>query len=194
MVVAGGGEADVVIVSSLSSTSTTSSSLSLLSRSPHRLLSRDNIAAAVIIPSAGLCRFRCHRPHPPSSLRTPRTRPFACCHLPTPRRSRCCRPPHLDHLLLAVIVVTIAPPPAFARQHCHRRHNCLCGSLPISSSLPPSAVLPENSSNPRFRLPHKRCQTTGDGRGRSIGGRRGWRRGNGIHFGGWGESEECRRR
>ncbi len=40
----------------------------------------------------------------------------------------------------------------------------------------------------------KRRQTTGEttgdtSRGRTICGRAGWRRGNGIHFGRWGESE-----
>jgi hypothetical protein len=110
---------DVIVISSLLSTSTTSSLPLSLSRSPHRLLSQDNIAAAIIIASAGLRQFCHHCPHPPSSLRTPRTRPFACRHLLTPRRSRCC------HLLLAVIVVTIAPPPSLARQHCSRRHHCL---------------------------------------------------------------------
>jgi len=73
------------------------------------------------------------------------------------RRDRCRRHlvvvVHLHHLLLAVIVVAIAPLPALARQHCHRCHNCLCGSLPISSSPPSSAVLLEDSLNPPFCLP-----------------------------------------
>ena len=97
--------------------------------------------------------------------------------------------------------------------HSHHLESPLCHAPP--SHLPSSPLLRQQradantltSSSPRQRATapppppfdkilsiDKRRQTTGDGRGRSIGGRGGWRRGNGIHFGGWGQSEEWRRR
>ena len=107
------------------------------------LLPHPTIASAPsAIASAGLRRFRRHRPNPPSSLMTHRTHPFACHHLPTQQRSRHCCPPHLHHLLLAVIFVAIAPPPAFARQHCRRRHHCLL-------LLPPPTLIALSTA--RFR-------------------------------------------
>jgi hypothetical protein len=93
--------------------------------------------------------------------------------------------------------------------HIHHLESPLCLAPP--SQLPPNVdcrVLPPlrqqradantlTSSSPRQRATapppppfnkilsiDKRRQTTGDGRGRSIGGRGGWRRGNGIHLAG----------
>ena len=74
-------------------------------------------------------------------------------------------------------------------QQQHANANTLTSSSPRQhATAPPTPPLDKILSI------DKRRQTTGDGRGRSIGRRGGLWRGNGIHFGGWGESEEWRRR
>jgi hypothetical protein len=88
-------------------------------------------------------------------------------------------PPPTSHLMLIV-----ASSPILRQQR--------AGDNTLTSSLPHQrATAPPPPPFDKILSIEKRRQTTGDGRGRSIGGRGGWRRGNGIHFGGWGESEEC---
>ena len=87
-----------------------------------------------------------------------------------------------SHLML---IVTSSP----LLQQQHADANTLTSSSPRQR-----ATAPPPPPFDKIISIDKRRQTTGDGRGRPIGGRGGWRRGNGIHFGGWGESEEWQRR
>ena len=92
------------------------------------------------------------------------------------------RPPPTSHLMLIV-----ASSPLLRQQRADA--NTLTSSSPRQRATAP----PPPPFNKILSI-DKRRQTTGDGRGRSIGRRGGWQRGNGIHFGGWGESKEWRRR
>ena len=90
---------------------------------------------------------------------------------------------HSNNFLMLIVVSS----PLFQQQRADA--NTLIPPSPRhrATALPPPPV------DKIFSI-DKRRQTTGDSRGRSIDGWRGWRRGNGIHFGGWGESEEWQRR
>jgi hypothetical protein len=92
------------------------------------------------------------------------------------------RPPPTSHLMLIVVSSPLL-----------RQQRADANTLTLSSPRQRATATPPPPFDKILSI-DKRRQTTGDGRGRSIGGRGGLRRGNGIHFGGWGESEECRRR
>ncbi len=94
----------------------------------------------------------------------------------------CHVPPPISHLML---IVTSSP---LLRQQ-RADVNTLTSSSPRQC-----ATAPPPPPFDKILSIDKRRQTTGNGRGRSISRRGGWRRDNGIHFGGWGESKEWRRR
>ena len=98
-------------------------------------------------------------------------------------------PSHSHHLESPTshLVLIVASSPLLQQQHADA--NTLTSSSPRQRVIAPPPPPFE-----KILSIDKRRQTTGDGRGRSIGGRGGRRRGNGIRFGRWGESEEWQRR
>ena len=91
-------------------------------------------------------------------------------------------PPPTSHLMLIVVSSPLL-----------RQQRADANTLTLSSPRQRATAPPPPPFDKILSI-DKRRQTNGDGRGRSIGGRGGLRRGNGIHFGGWGESQECQRR